>query len=174
MFIALCVENWNPERSFRLASEILKKMLDLSFCFPIQINWLIANVTCWQEQQSDNFSLSLDYTSVMRRDGAWTSVLRASVAQIHCLSWTSSTVFCIKVIHQVSLHPQLVCVLTFLAALKYITSVSIHNQCNELIFPERVLLKFVRVLFKKTKQKVPHTRLQSERLDNLNLSENVI
>lgn len=71
-----------------------------------------------------------------------------------------------------SLHPQLVCVLTFLAALKYITSVSIHNQCNELIFPERVLLKFVRVLFKKTK--VPHTRLQSERLDNLNLSENVI
>lgn len=37
-----------------------------------------------------------------------------------------------------------VCVLTFLAALKYITSVSMHNQCNELIFPERVLLKFVR------------------------------
>lgn len=67
-----------------------------------------------------------------------------------------------------------VCVLTFLAALKYITSVSIHNQCNELIFPERVLLKFVRVLFKKNKTKVPHTRLQSERLDNLNLSENVI
>lgn len=107
-------------------------------------NWLIANVTCWQEQQSDNFSLSLDYMSVMRRDGTWTSVLRALIAQIHCLSWTSSTVFCIKVIHQVSLHPQLMCVLTFLAALKYITSVSIHNQCNELIFPERVLLKFVR------------------------------
>lgn len=47
-----------------------------------------------------------------------------------------------------------VCVLTFLAALKYITSVSIHNQCNELIFPERVLLKFVReCCLKKTKQR---------------------
>lgn len=138
----------------KLKSWAQQKMLDLSFCFPIQINWLIANVTCWQEQQSDNFSLSLDYMSVMRRDGAWTSVLRALIAQIHCVSWTSSTVFCIKVIHQVSLHPQLVCVLTFLAALKYITSVSIHNQCNELIFPERVLLKFVReCCLKKTKQR---------------------
>lgn len=47
-----------------------------------------------------------------------------------------------------------VCALTFLAALKYITSVSIHNQCNELIFPERVLLKFVReCCLKKTKQR---------------------
>lgn len=116
-------------------------------------NWLIVNVTCWQEQQSDNFSPSLDYTSVMR-DGAWISVLRALIAQIHCLSWTSSTVFCIKVIiHQVSFHAQLMCAHVSGSFEIYNTSVSIHNQCNELIFPERVLLKFVReCCLKKTKR----------------------